>query len=64
MISIPVEDLIEKTGSLFKLVVLASQRTVELNDGSDPRIENTKNKKTAAIALHEIAEGKVDFTLE
>lgn len=63
MIKIPIEDMLDKTKSVFKLVILASQRTVELNEGKDPRVEVPKNQKNSITALQEIAEGKVDFTL-
>jgi DNA-directed RNA polymerase omega subunit len=60
----PIEDLIKQTGSIFKLVVLASKRTAELNEGYKPKIEEIGNKKLAAIALSEIAQGKIEFTTE
>ncbi|MFH2138912.1 MAG: DNA-directed RNA polymerase subunit omega [Candidatus Omnitrophota bacterium] len=63
MKDVPVEELLEKTGSLFKLVLLAAKRTVELNEGSAARVVIVKNQKPASIALQEIAEGKVEFTL-
>jgi DNA-directed RNA polymerase, omega subunit len=63
MIEVPIEDMLEKTGSIFKLVMLAAKRTSELNEGYKPHVEVTKNKKNAAIALKEIALGKIKFTL-
>ena len=59
----PIEDLIKQTGSIFKLVILASKRTAELNDGYKPKVEEIKNKKLPLIALQEISEGKVDFQI-
>jgi len=64
MIDIPIEDLYEKTGSVFKLVILASKRTLELSNGSPARVEISKHIKPSIIALHEIAAGKVEFTLQ
>lgn len=63
MVEIPTEDLIKQTGSIFKLVVLAAKRTMELNEGYKPKIE-AKDLKLSAIALQEISEGKVDFEIE
>ena len=57
-----IEKLIRQTGSIFKLAILASKRTCELNDGFKARIDDIKGKKLAAIALEEIAEGKIEFT--
>ena len=59
-----IEKLIQQTGSIFKLAILASQRTCELNDGYKAKIEDIKGKKLAAIALEEISEGKIEFTTE
>ena len=64
MIEIPVEDLIKKTASIFKLVNLAARRTTQLNQGRKPKIESMKNEKPANLALREIALGKINFTVE
>ena len=55
---VPIQNLLSKTGSIYKLVVLASKRAVELNLGS-PRMIETEDKKISSIALEEIAQGKV-----
>ena len=64
MIKIPMEDLLKKTNSTFKLVNLAARRTVELNEGYKAKIEVAPDTKNCAIALTEIADGKIEFTLE
>lgn len=61
MFEIPIEELVDKTGSVFKLVNLAARRTMELNDGYKPKVEDVSAKKTAIIALHEIASGKIQY---
>jgi DNA-directed RNA polymerase subunit omega len=62
MVEIPLEDLIKKTDSLFKLVNLASRRALQLNDGATPLIEDADpNTKLANIALKEILAGKVIY---
>ena len=63
MTEIPIEDLIKQTGSIFKLVILASKRTAELTEGYRAKVETT-NKKLSAIALQEIAEGRIEFEIE
>ncbi|MBU4304685.1 MAG: DNA-directed RNA polymerase subunit omega [Candidatus Omnitrophica bacterium] len=64
MIEVPMEDLLKKTGSIFKLVNLAAKRTKDLNEGFKPRLATSGNKKNAAIALQEISEGKIKFKID
>ncbi|MBU2063984.1 MAG: DNA-directed RNA polymerase subunit omega [Candidatus Omnitrophica bacterium] len=63
MIDIPIEDLLSRTGSIFKLTILASQRTAQLISGSKPRVEVPRTAKLSVVALTEIAAGKVEFKL-
>ena len=60
MIDIPIEELMKKTGSIYKLVNLASRRAAELNAGTLPLIE-IESKKAATIALEEIRQGLVTY---
>lgn len=57
---IPVEELLEKTDSMYKLVILASKRALELNEGS-PKLVETDSKKVTTVALEEIRRGKVSI---
>lgn len=59
MYKIPMEQLMNRTGSLYKLVVLASKRAVELNSGAGKLIEVSPNLKLSTVALEEIRQGKV-----
>ena len=57
---IPLEKLIDKTGnSIYKLVVLASERAFEIAEGSPPLVEKSNGSKPGSIALEEIAQGKI-----
>lgn len=56
--NISMENLYSKTKSLYKLVILASKRALELNSGA-PRLVESRTNKVALIALEEIADGKV-----
>ena len=58
---IPLEDLLKKTGSLYKLVNLAAKRALQLNEGSPKLIENEELSKYSTIALKEIMEEKVFY---
>ncbi len=57
------EKLLEKTGSLYKLVILAARRALELSDGSPKLVEAGPKEKPAVVVLREIAEGKVRIKL-
>ena len=59
MYNIPMEELLEKTGSIFKLVILASRRTIELDAGAGKLIDASPNTKPFILALEEIRQGKV-----
>lgn len=54
------ENLLDKTGSVYKLVILASKRALELNEGS-PKLVETDSKKVSTIALDEIRAGKISI---
>lgn len=57
---INIEELYDKTGSLYKLVILASRRAVELNDGAVQLTEYEKDN-VSETALKEIIEGRVSY---
>ena len=64
MARITVEDCLEKIDSQYDLVLLAKERTAQLNAGDQPLLPEDNDKNTV-IALREIAEGKVSIkTLE
>lgn len=60
---VPLQDLLKKTGSIYKLVVLASRRAVELNAGA-PKLVEFNSEKITSIVLEEIAQGKVKLKAE
>ena len=55
---VPIQDLLAKTGGIYKLVVLASRRAVELNAGA-PKLVESDSEKVSSIVLEEIVQGKV-----
>ena len=64
MARITVEDCLEKIKSQYDLVVLAKERTAQLNSGENPLVP-ADNDKNTVIALREIGEGKISIkTLE
>ena len=60
MAQVPIDRLIQKSGSLYKLVLLAAKRAKELADGSPSLIETPKRKITT-VALEEILSDKVYY---
>ena len=58
MARITVEDCLKKIDSQYDLVLLAKERTSQLNAG-DPPLLPADNDKNTVIALREIGEGKV-----
>ena len=55
----PIEDLLDKVPSIYKLVIVASKRAFELNDGKERLIDISPLAKPTTVALEEIREGKV-----
>lgn len=60
MAYIPLEKLMRKDTSLFKLILTAAARANELVQGAPPLI-STESKKVSTIALEEIAAGKATY---
>jgi DNA-directed RNA polymerase subunit omega len=59
MARITVEDCLEKVDNQYDLVLLAKERTVQLNAGSPMLVEEDNDKRTI-ISLREIGNGKID----
>ena len=60
MARITVEDCLEKVESQYDLVLLAKERTAQLNAG-DTALVPQDNDKNTVIALREIGEGKISI---
>ena len=60
MARITVEDCLEKVDNQYDLVLLAKERTVQLNAGSPMLVDEDNDKKTI-ISHREIGDGKVDM---
>jgi len=59
MARITVEDCMEKVDNQYDLVLLAKERTVQLNAGSPMLVEEDNDKRTI-ISLREIGNGKIN----
>ena len=60
MARITVEDCLKKVDNQYDLVLLAKERTSQLNSGAEMLVEKDDDKNTV-VALREIGEGKVDI---
>ena len=60
MARITVEDCLKKINSQYDLVLLAKERTSQLNAGDKPLIPENDDKNTV-ISLREIGEGKISI---
>lgn len=54
------EELLKQIDSVYKLVILASRRALELNEGK-PKLIDTSSEKVSTVALEEIAQGKLKY---
>ena len=59
MARITVEDCLEKVDNQYDLVLLAKERTVQLNAGAPMHVEEDNDKRTI-ISLRGIGDGKID----
>jgi DNA-directed RNA polymerase subunit omega len=59
MARITVEDCLTKLDNQYDLVLLAKERTAQLNAGSKMLVEEDNDKRTI-ISLREIGDGKID----
>ena len=60
MARITVEDCLAKIESQYDLVLLAKERTIQLNAGSKPLVSENNDKNTV-ISLREIGDGKISI---
>ncbi|MFA5200312.1 MAG: DNA-directed RNA polymerase subunit omega [Candidatus Omnitrophota bacterium] len=55
------EKLLDKSiGSIYKLVILASKRALEIAEGQPKLTSDDNSIKPSTVALHEIAAGKIE----
>ncbi|MDD5477278.1 MAG: DNA-directed RNA polymerase subunit omega [Candidatus Omnitrophica bacterium] len=55
------EQLLDKSmGSIYKLVILASKRALEIAEGQPKLVADDASVKPSSVALHEIGAGKIE----
>lgn len=62
----PVEERVHPfLDSKYRMIIVAAQRSKQLQRGARPRIEmDTQQHKHTRVALMEIEQGKIDFTIK
>ena len=59
---VPLENLLDKSShSIYKLVILASKRALEIAEGQPRLVEASASTKPSTVALYEIAAGKIRY---
>lgn len=64
MQKVDIAHLFKQTGSIYKLVVLASARAIELSEGAAKLVDAPLTAKPMNVAIQEIAEGKVTYKVK
>lgn len=59
---IPIEDILDKADSKYRLVIIAAKRSKQIGRGAPPLIQ-TRSVKPTYIALEELAAGVVDYSV-
>ena len=59
MARITVEDCITRIPNHFNLTLIAARRARQLENGTDPLVDDVRNNKPTVTALREIAAGQV-----
>ena len=60
MVYLPMDDMLKKSDSIYKLVMLACLRAKELSEGAPPLIES-KSQKWITVSLEEIQANKISY---
>jgi DNA-directed RNA polymerase subunit omega len=61
MTHVPLEDLMDKVDSKYRLVIITAKRSRQLNQGTAPTVQ-PKAYKPTYVALEEMAAGKIEYT--
>ncbi|HEV2861842.1 MAG TPA: DNA-directed RNA polymerase subunit omega [Pyrinomonadaceae bacterium] len=60
----PAEQVQQTIDSKYRLILVAAQRSKQLQRGARPRVEmDMQRHKPTRIALEEVQRGKVDFSI-
>ncbi len=55
---------IQENDSKYRKIILAAQRSKQIQRGADPRVDmDPRKSKSTRIAMRELEEGKVDYEI-
>jgi len=60
---VPVEDLLGRADSIYKLVLLAARRAIEISETGQKLVDVSPRMKASTVALEEIKAGKVSYRI-
>ena len=65
-VAAPIEERVHPfLDSKYRMIIVAAQRSKQLQRGARPRIEmDTQQHKHTRVALMEVEQGKIDFTIK
>lgn len=63
MARITVEDCITKIPNHFDLTLVAARRARQLENGTQPLVEDVRNNKATVTALREVAAGQIGMEI-
>ncbi|MBU4377292.1 MAG: DNA-directed RNA polymerase subunit omega [Candidatus Omnitrophica bacterium] len=58
---VPLEDLLKKVDSIYRLVLMASRRAVEISDTGQKLVDISPRLKATTVALEEVRQGKISY---
>lgn len=62
--SADIQQLYNKVGSLYKLVILAARRAIELSEGAPKLVDAPIDEKVTNIAVAEVFQGKISYKVK
>jgi len=64
MQDVPIDKLVNKVKSAYKLTIMASARAIELAEGATPLVEVKHGTNSLNTALEEILAGKITYKVK
>jgi DNA-directed RNA polymerase subunit omega len=62
-VDVPIEELRNRIGNVYELVIVAAKRTRQINEGA-PKLVDVKCARATTVAMWEIAKGKIGYRVK
>ncbi len=59
-VDVPIEDLRNRIGNVYELVIVAAKRTRQLNEGAS-KLVDVECARATTVAMWEIAKGRIKY---